>query len=73
MHLLWWAIVVYEGVVGVAELTATSSTNTTLSSVAGLPSVGTLVGSMNTSSYIPSGALDLAVAAGVWYFAIHKK
>lgn len=72
---LLWLVVAYEAVVGVAELasSATSSSTgaaSTLTTVSQLPSVGTMLTSVSVTA---GGAVDLAVAAGVYYFGLHKR
>lgn len=68
MRMLWWGLVVYEGVVGAASLLAGSSTNSTTQTISGLPSVGSL---LNSSLGVSVGGIgDLAVAGGIWFFAL---
>ena len=70
MELLWWALVAYEGLVGIAEF---SSSNATLATVSTWPSVGSLIqGTATPSSNMPA-IIDLATAAGIYYFAIHRR
>ncbi len=88
MRMVLWLIVIYEGVIGVAEIANSSMSSTSggassaLATLESLPSVGSLVGTsgamtsgivgslLGTSGAMTSGIVDLAVAAGIWYFAI---
>lgn len=68
VKLLWWAIVIYEGGMGIVELVSASG-NSSLDSIESLPTVGSLV----PTTVVPNGAVgavDLAVAAAVWFFAL---
>ena len=75
MKAILWIIVIYEGVVGAAELASSamgsSSTGTSgaLVTVAELPSVGSL---LTSSSVAMGGVVDLAIAGGVYAFGLHK-
>jgi hypothetical protein len=68
MKMALWALVIYEATVGVASMLAASSTNSTTQTISGLPSVGSLLNS--TVGISGGGALDIGVAAGVWFFAL---
>ncbi len=73
MKTLWWILIAYEGVVGIAELanssmsSSTSGGSTVLATIENLPSVASLLGTSATG--MTSGLIDLGVAAGIWYFA----
>jgi tellurite resistance protein TehA-like permease len=71
MKWLWWLLVIYEGGVGIAELIndQSSTSNATLTSVASLPTVGTLVAS-SSAGQTTGGIVDLLVAGAIWYFAL---
>lgn len=72
MRMLWWLIVGYEAAVGVAELvssTDSGGSNTTVVTLAGLPSVASLATSSGLAAST-GGIIDLAIALGVWYFAL---
>jgi hypothetical protein len=70
-HWFWWLLVLYEGGVGIAELVNdnTSTSNASLTSIASLPTVGTLVASSG-SGQSTGGVVDLAVALGLWFFLL---
>lgn len=76
MKTVLWLVVLYEAGVGIAELVnaaaSSSSTGapTALTSISQLPSAGTLVTSV---SVMTGGVIDLAVAAGIYYFGLRKK
>jgi hypothetical protein len=76
MKAVLWIVVLYEGVVAIAELTAgMASQPSFLQSIATLPSAGSLVsnlgsGSASTSTATIGGVVDLAVAGGVYYFGL---
>jgi len=71
VRMLWWALVVYSAGVGVAELVndQTTTSNSTLTSIASFPTVGTLVAS-SAAGQSTGGVVDLAVALGLWYFLL---
>lgn len=66
---------IYEGVIGVCELidgTTSGSggqVNSTLASIEALPSVASLVANQSSTM---AGVVDLAVAAGIYIFGLHK-
>lgn len=69
---LLWVVVIYEGAIGLAELTWTMTGSTILASVASAPSLATitvdpLFGSSANGNYI-DGGFDLAVAFAIWWF-----
>jgi hypothetical protein len=72
MKYLWWAVVLYEGAMGAVSLynglSSTAGNNTTVASLTSAPTVGSLV--TGTGGSTAAGGIDLAVAAGVWYFAL---
>lgn len=76
VKILLWLIVAYEGIVGVAELAsgAASSSSTgaagPLTTISQLPSIGNMVTSI---SLVAGGAVDLAIAGGVYYWGLHKR
>lgn len=72
MKLLWWAVVIYEAGVGIADLAsqATDTNSSGLSTVANFPSVGSIVGGLSTSISPYAGVADLITAGLVWHFAI---
>jgi hypothetical protein len=66
MKYLFWAIVLYEGGMGIYNL-ATQGDGTSY------PSVGNYLENNTSSVTVQTGGIiDLAVAAIVWYFAIHR-
>lgn len=73
MKTLLWVVLIYEGVIGVAELansamsSSASGASTALATIENLPSAGSLVAS---SGGMTSGLVDLAVAGGVYWFGI---
>jgi hypothetical protein len=67
MHVVGVAIMAYFAVVGVNELVATD--NATLDS---LPDFGLLTGSISGSADYLAGGLDLAAAAVIYFFVLHK-
>lgn len=72
-HWILVALAVYEGAVGLSELLSTSGSNP-LSGLAGLPSVGSVFQQSSTgATNTTAGAVDLAVAAGLFVFPLHKK
>ncbi len=77
MKTLGWVLTVYLGTVGVATLLQNVTTNaggtSTLAgiedTVAALPSIGSLFGSVG----VTAGGLDLAGAAAAYYFLVHRR
>jgi len=70
MRLLLWAVVAYEAVVGLSELTWVSTGNTTLASVAQYPSLASITvdpffGSSANGNVI-DGSADLIFALLIW-------
>ena len=75
MHAGHWvgvAAVLYEGLVGAAEVAygTGASSNSTLTSIQNLPSVGSLVTGTTTNA-MTGGIVDLAIAAGIYFFVLH--
>ena len=70
-HWLGVAFVLYEGVVGISEIYSANATspNETVAGIATMTSVGSVVGA--TGSDQMAGIIDLAAAAGVYFFVLH--
>lgn len=67
MKTIAWVAVGYLALVGAATFYSGVSTNSpTADTVAGLPSLGSLLGSTGTTAAV----MDLAAAAGLYYFAV---
>jgi hypothetical protein len=68
---LIWVGVAYFGIVGVFTFVSATSPGTTPTAdqIAALPSLGTLFGG-GQGATTTGAVLDLAAAAGLWYFAI---
>ena len=67
MKTVAWIAVAYLGLVGVATFYSGVSANSpTADQIAGLPSVGSLMGSSGTTA----AALDIAGAAAIWFFVL---
>jgi hypothetical protein len=73
-HMIAVAAVLYEGGVGIAELATTSSagsTSSSLTSIAALPTVGSLAAGVGGTTLVGPGIIDLVVAAGIYFFVLH--
>jgi hypothetical protein len=74
MKTFLWGVVIYQALVGAAELAWVTTQNAQLASIAALPSVATLLDSAIPALAQAEGAntieggIDLAVAGGVYFF-----
>jgi hypothetical protein len=70
-HWILAAFVLYEGVVGTAEIIDSVAPNSLADSVAAFPSVGGTVGPSFGVSNTLAGGIDLGLAVLLYFFVLH--